>query len=96
MSRKRTRYSREFKLEALELARSIGPREASKSVGVPAGTLWRWRRELGTKGELAFPGNGVRSPADDELARLREENRRLRMEREILKKAAAFFASDER
>jgi len=94
MSKKRKRYSREFKLEAVELVRSIGVTEASKSLGVHPNTLSKWRRARSDKGDQAFPGNGIPSAADEELARLRSENRRLRMEREILKKAAAFFANE--
>ena len=46
------------------------------------------------QGESAFPGNGRLSPDQEELHRLRQENKRLRMEREILKKAALFFAKE--
>ena len=96
MSKKRKTYAREFKLEAIELARAVGPAEASKSLGVHANTITRWKRDLESQGDHAFPGNGRSSSPESELTRLREENRQLRLEREILKKAAAFFAKEGR
>jgi len=54
----------------------------------------RWKRELEAEGVNAFPGHGNRSPVEEELHRLRAENKRLLMERDILKKATAFFAKE--
>ena len=51
--------------------------------------------KLETHGEAAFPGKGGRPHTADELTRLRRENARLREERDILKKAAAYFAKDQ-
>jgi len=93
MSKKRRTYSREYKLEALQLMQSVGPAEASRSLGVHANTLSKWRREHQASPEQSFPGNG-RAAEQSELERLRKENRQLRLEREILKKAAAFFAKE--
>jgi transposase len=56
--------------------------------------LGRWRKEQLEKQQNAFPGTGHQSPGVEELHRLREENRKLKIEREILKKAAAFFAKE--
>jgi transposase len=56
--------------------------------------LGRWKREAETQGHGAFPGQGHQGPEQEELRRLREENKRLKLEREILKKAAAFFAKE--
>jgi transposase len=56
--------------------------------------LSRWRREQLKQPENAFPGSGHQSRQSEELNRLREENRKLRLEREILKKAAVFFAKE--
>jgi len=82
------RHSREFKEEAVGLVVDQGysVAEASRSLGINANMLSRWKCELA----------GSVPSADDkaELARLRKENKRLRMEREILKKAAAFFAGE--
>ena len=94
MSKKRRTYPREFKLEAIELAQAVGPTEASKSLGVHANTITKWKRDLEGQGDQAFPGNGRSSSPESELTRLRAENRQLRLEREILKKATAFFARE--
>jgi transposase len=82
------RHSREFKEEAVNLVVGQGYSiaEAARNLGVNANMLGRWKQE-----------SAGSSPSGDEkaeLARLRKENKRLRMEREILKKATAFFASE--
>jgi transposase len=56
--------------------------------------LGRWVQEFQTDQEDAFRGNGNLTPEQEELRRLREENRRLKLEREVLKKAAVFFAKE--
>jgi transposase len=56
--------------------------------------LRKWKRTLVQEGAHAFPGHGRLRPDQEELQRLRQENKRLRMEREILKKAALFFANE--
>jgi len=57
-------------------------------------SLRRWKNQLETDSNQAFPGKGHMSPEKEELYRLRKENKRLRIEREILKKATAFFANE--
>ena len=87
----RKRYSREFKDEAVKLVGSGTPvREAANDLGISEFTLRDWVKK-------AQPQDGERvAPSEsDELHRLRAENKRLRMEREILKKATAFFAKDQ-
>jgi transposase len=93
--RRRT-YGREFKLEAVRLVTEQGysVSQAAESLGVSANLLRTWREKLGQKGEEAFPGKGRLTTTDEELRKLRDENRRLRMERDILKKATAFFAKE--
>jgi transposase len=76
------------------MAHGYGITEAARNLGINATMLGRWKRELEDRENGAFPGKGRLSPDQEELHRLREENKRLRMEREILKKAAAFFASE--
>lgn len=97
-SQERKTYTPDFKREAVALVTQHGysVAEAAKNLGVHAGLLRRWKTELGQNGPVAFPGKGHQTPEQAELHRLREENRRLRMEREILKKATAFFASEPR
>jgi transposase len=92
----RKKYSQEFKLDAVKLVTEQGYRvsEASRNLDVNTGVLRRWIKELEKDKAAAFPGNGRMSPDQEEIKRLREENKRLLMEREILKKAAAFFANE--
>jgi len=96
MSKPRRQYTRAFKLAAVKLiteqGRSVA--EAARSLGVSEKQLRHWKAVLQVQGQQAFPGNGHLPAADDELRRLREENQRLRMERDILKKATAFFAKE--
>jgi transposase len=90
----RRSFSREFKLSAVKLVQEQGYTvvEAAKSLGVDAGSIRGWVKQLATQ-----PGSGVSSDSAmrAELRRLREENKRLLMEREILKKATAFFAKQQ-
>jgi len=91
-------YTKEFKLEAVQLSNQsdVPVTQTALNLGVPVKTLYRWRFELADRTEAqAFPGKGKR-PEPSELERLQRENARLRMEREILKKAAAFFANESR
>ena len=95
MGTRRT-FTREFKVEAVKLAtdrgRSIA--DVAGSLGIGENLLRRWRQQLAADAGEAFRGNGNRTAAEDELRRLRDENRRLKAERDILKKATAFFARE--
>ncbi len=97
MAIKRRNYTREFKIEAVRLVTENGSgiREAAESLGVSQNSLRTWRKQLENEADNAFPGKGKVSSRDEQLRRLQEENCRLRMERDILKKATAFFASDQ-
>jgi transposase len=91
--RVRRKYSREFKEEAVNLVIEQGysVTEAGRNLGVNPCMLGRWKRELEDHGRFALDNpKGLK----EELNRLRKENKRLKMEREILKKAAAFFAKE--
>jgi transposase len=94
MGKKRRSYSREFKLEAMSLVSDGGVSlaQAARDLGVSENTLWRWKKEFEENSDHAFPGKGHLKPPEDELARLRRENRRLRQERDILKKAVGIFS----
>ena len=96
MAGSRRKHSAEFKREAVRLSReadrTVG--EVSASLGIDRGLLQRWRKELGEHGAEAFPGNGRLKASDDEVARLRRELSRAQQERDILKKALAFFAKE--
>ncbi len=92
---KRT-YSRDFKIKACELVLKEGIKHAvvAEKLGINKIMLYQWIDQYETYGEKAFVGKGHLRPEDAELRKLRKENERLRMENEILKKAAAYFAKD--
>ncbi|KTC92645.1 transposase [Legionella cincinnatiensis] len=92
----RKKYSKEFKLDAVSLVldQGYGCTEAAKSLGVHQALLSRWIREYQEPASEAFRGNGKLSAEQAEIRRLKEENKRLKMEKEILKKAAVFFAQE--
>jgi transposase len=92
----RRKFSREFKLEAVKLVRDRGvtSAQASRDLGVHANVLRKWVRELETVPLQAFPGQGQMRPEQLEIDRLRKEVARLKAERDILKKAAAYFARE--
>jgi transposase len=94
--RKRRQYTAEFKKEAVELVTrdDYTVAEAAQSLDISRSMLDRWRREYRAREKDAFPGSGHQTSQLEELKRLREENRRLRLEKEILKKAAAYFAKE--
>lgn len=95
MKKKRRKYTREFKEEAVKLITEQGYQiaEAARNLGVNENMLGRWKREIEGGGEEAA-GIAGGTAMQSELNRLRKENKRLKMEREILKKAAAFFAKE--
>jgi transposase len=94
MAKRRTTYTAEYKLEAIKLVTEKGYSfaEAARQLGISENLLRSWKKVHDAKGAQAFPGKGQRDALEDELHRLREENKRLRMEQDILKKAAAYFA----
>ena len=91
----RARYTLEFKMEAVRLVRAgQSVSDVAKILGVPKGSLENWIR-CDNKGVLAGSNPQVISAEQMELARLRAENAKLKMERDILKKATAYFARDQ-
>jgi transposase len=92
----RLRFSREFKIEAVELVRERGvsAAQAGRDLGVHENVLRKWVREFGSDPVQAFPGHGQMKPEQLEIERLRREVNKLKAERDILKKAAAFFARE--
>ena len=93
-NKKRKNYTKAFKEEAVKLITDEGYSfaEAGRNLGVNPSLISRWKRELEGDGSEIPPGQLVAIRA--ELKELRKENKRLKMEREILKKAAAFFAKE--
>ena len=96
LGKKKKRYSKEFKLQAVRLVKEKGLTYAqvAEDLGVPNGTMiFRWKAQFEKDGEYIPPMKGEKPNLKD--ARIREleaENERLRMERDILKKATAYFA----
>jgi transposase len=91
------RHTKEFKVEAIRLL-ELGEKPASelaRELGIKRTLLYRWRDALRAKGEAAFSGSGrPRNDQLNEIARLKKELKEVKEERDILKKAAAYFAKD--
>lgn len=92
----RRQFSREFKLEAVKLVkeRGVSVTQAARDLDIHQTVLRAWIRELAADPQHAFPGKGVIKPEQAEIERLKKEVAKLKMERDILKKAAAYFAKD--
>ena len=93
---RRRKFSREFKLEAVRLIkdRGVAVAQAARDLDVHENVLRKWVRELSGDPQHAFPGHGQMKPEQQEIDRLRKEVTKLKAERDILKKAAAYFARE--
>jgi len=96
MPKPRRTFTAEFKRQAVQLVTEQGysVAEAARSLGIRETLLRNWKNALQAKGDDAFPGQGKLPAVEEELRRLRTENKRLLAERDILKKAAAFFVRE--
>ena len=96
MGAKRRYYDDEFKQAAIRLVtvNGHGVSETARNLGINANMLGRWKREEETKQDDTLTDTSLSSQEKKELSQLRSEVKRLRMEREILKKAAQFFANE--
>lgn len=94
--RKRKQFSAAFKREAVRLLETSKkqPSDLARELGVRRNQLYKWKDQLSRRGKQAFPGQGRRLENSDEVTRLREELERVKEERDILKKAAAYFAKE--
>jgi transposase len=92
----RRKYSQEFKDDAVKLVKEQGYRlsEAARNLDLDPSVLRRWINGSAEDKSAVITGKGRMTPEQEEIRRLREENKRLLIEREILKKAAAFFANE--
>jgi transposase len=94
--RERRRFSREYKAEAVALAKASGgtSEEVARSLEIRADMLRRWKREVEEEGSSAFPGSGRLVERDEEVRRLERQLRRVTMERDILKKALGIVSEE--
>jgi len=92
----RRKYSKQFKIDAVNLVLKQGfnAAEAARNLDINENLLRRWKKEFEGKREEAFLGSSSKTPEQEELLRLRKEVALLKEEKEILKKAAAFFAKE--
>lgn len=92
----RRRFGREFKVEAVRLIRERGVTvaQAARDLDVHENVLRKWVKEFAADPGQAFPGHGQMKPEQLEIEKLRREVTKLKAERDILKKAAAYFAKD--
>ena len=93
---KRKSFSPEFKREAVRLLETSqkAPADLARELGVRRNQLYKWKERLLREGPRAFPGSGRRAGSVDEVTQLRRELERVKEERDILKKAAAYFAKE--
>jgi transposase len=96
MEMQRRKFSREFKLEGVRLIkeRGVSVAQAGRDLDVHENVLRKWMRDWAADPSHAFPGHGQVKPEQLEIDRLRREVAKLKAERDILKKAAAYFARD--
>ncbi len=96
MAKTRRTFTQEFKAEAVKLVTERGRSvaEVARDLDLSESLLRGWKRSLAEGGDHAFPGKGGPPAHEEELRRLRAEVKRLTMERDILKKATAFFARE--
>lgn len=94
---KRKNYSKEFKVKAVELMNSSSKsiRQLSEELGVAENNLYNWRKQLQDKADTAFSNQPRLDERELELRNLRTRVAELEEERDILKKAAVFFATEE-
>ena len=92
----RKQFTAEFKREAVRLMESSRklPADLARELGIRRNQLYKWKEQLEKRGAKAFRGAGRRIGSSDEVARLRRELERVKEERDILKKAAAYFAKE--
>jgi transposase len=94
MAKSQRHFTAEFKREAVQLLESSGKpcTQIAQELGISDTVLYARLRKLAASGSEAFPGKGHQTASEEELSQLRQEVERLRMERDILKKAIAIFS----
>ena len=94
MPKEQKTFTREFKLEAVQLVQKSGKSQAqiARDLAIADSTLHHWRKEIAEDGDKAFPGSGHQTAQEEEVRRLKRELEVTRQERDILKKALAIFS----
>lgn len=94
MPKEQRTFTKEFKLETVQLVRRSGKSQAqiARDLGIADSTLHHWCKEFAEQGSQAFPGSGHQAQQEEELRRLKRELEVTRQERDILKKALAIFS----
>lgn len=94
--RKRKKYSKEFKLNAVSLVieQGFSKADAARSLDISSTMLGRWIKELEQEEDLAFRGNGKMTPEQERIRSLEAKVKQLEMEKQILKEATVFFAKE--
>lgn len=95
MTRTKRTYLPEFKQEAVTLWQTTRKTATAveQELGITPGLLTKWKKSLQENRQYAFPGRGRQMPEQEEMQRLKQENKILRQERDILKKAVAIFSN---
>jgi len=95
---RRRKFDSQFKHDALRMIQESNRRisDIAKDLGIRPELLYRWKNEQATDPEHAFPGKGNMKPEHDQVRRLEQELAQTKQERDILKKALAFFSRNER
>ena len=98
MVSRRRRFTREFKVETVKLAvdGDSSVVQIATDLGIHPNTLYKWIRQYSDKPDDAFPGTGHLTSEAETIRQLKRENERLKMERDILKKAMAIFSKDQK
>jgi transposase len=91
-------YDKNYKIEVIRRVKEQGQKvpDLAKELGIHENTIYKWLGQFNKDKENAFPGSGNLKPEDEELRRLRRENATMKEEIEILKKAAAYFAKNQK
>jgi transposase len=94
MPKEQRTFTKEFKLEAVQLVQRSGKSQAqiARDLGIADSTLHHWCKEFAEQGSQAFPGSGHQTAQEEDLRRLKRELEVARQERDILKKALAIFS----
>ncbi len=98
MVSRRKSFTREFKIETVKLVTDsdLTVVKVAEDLGIHPNTLYKWVRQFGDNPEEAFPGKGKQTSEAEQLRLLKREVQRLRMERDILKKAMAIFSQEKK